>query len=230
MEFFDRLALFSTLDIAALAFLIACWIAIGWRIEHSNAKHPSTAALMAGYRRTWMEQMVTRQPRVFDAHVLGTIRQSTAFFASTCVIALGGTIALIGNTERLAGVAADIAIAEQPEIVWELKLMVTAVLLTNCFLKFVWANRLFGYCLVVMAAVPNDPNDPKAPHRAAQAAEVNITAARSFNRGLRSIYFALASLAWLAGAAALVIATFVTCVVIWRREFASRSRQVLLDD
>ena len=230
MDFFLRISLFTSLDIAALCMLFALWIGIGWRIEHPGAKHPSTSTLMAGYRRQWMQQMVTRQPRIFDAQILATLRQGTSFFASTCVIALGGTLALIGNVERLADVAEDIARADVPTIVWELKLMVMALLLTNAFLKFVWANRLFGYCSVVMAAVSNDTDDPKAAHRAAQAAEINITAARSFNRGLRSIYFALAAAAWLAGAVALMIAALATFTVIWRREFASRSRQILLDD
>jgi uncharacterized membrane protein len=95
-------------------------------------------------------------------------------------------------------------------------------------LKFVWSNRLFGYCSVMMAAVPNDPEDPLAYHRAGQAAEINITAAKSFNRGLRSIYFALAALGWLLGPLALALATIATTMVLMRRDFASHSRAVML--
>jgi uncharacterized membrane protein len=230
MDYFERIALFSSLDIAALALIFTLWLGIGWRIEHPAARAPSTSMLMANYRKIWMREMVTRQPRIFDATVMGNLRQGTAFLASTCVIALGGTLALIGNAERLAGVAEDITLADQPAIVWELKLMVLAVFLTNAFLKFIWANRLFGYCSVLMAAVPNDVDHPKAYHRASQAAELNITAARSFNRGLRSVYFALASAAWLIGPLALMLASLATFTVIWRREFASQSRKILLDD
>ncbi|MEM6565701.1 MAG: DUF599 domain-containing protein [Pseudomonadota bacterium] len=229
MTFLDRIALFSHYDLAALALLFGLWIGIGWRIEYASARIPSMSMLMAGYRRLWMRELVTRQPRIFDAQILSTLRQGTAFFASTCVIALGGTLALIGNADQLAGVAEDITFTDQPAIVWELKLMVLALFLTNGFLKFVWANRLFGYCSVLMAAVPNDIKDSKANHRADQAAEINIAAARSFNRGLRAMYFALAAAAWLAGAGALALAAVVTCIVIWRREFASRSRKILLD-
>lgn len=229
MTIIDRLTLFTSFDLAALALLFLLWMGIGWRIEHPSVRHPSTSMLMAGYRKAWMREMVTRQPRIFDAQILGTLRQGTAFFASTCVIALGGTLALIGNADRLAGVAEDITLSDHPAIVWQIKLMVLALLLTNAFLKFVWANRLFGYCSVLMAAVPNDADDPKAYHRAEQAAEINIAAARSFNRGLRSIYFALAAAAWLAGAWALGLAALITFTVIWRREFASHSRKVLLN-
>lgn len=224
----DRLMLFSTLDLVAVGLIFGLWQLIGWRVEHASAKKPSTSQLMADYRRLWMQQMVTREARIFDAQILATLRQGTAFFASTCVIAIGGTLALIGNAERLAGVAEDITLSQQPQIVWELKLIVLVIFLTNGFLKFVWANRLFGYCSVLMAAVPNDPEDPVARSRASQAAEINVTAARSFNRGLRALYFALAAVAWLAGPHALIAATLITVFVIWRREFASQSRKILL--
>lgn len=230
MDMMDRLSLFSTLDYAALIYLFGLWAGIGWRVEHASSKQPSTSMIMAGYRQLWMREMVTRQPRIFDAHVLGTLRQGTSFFASTCVIAIGGTIALIGNAEQLAGVAQDITLTDLPSIVWEIKLMVVGLLLTNAFLKFVWANRLFGYCSVLMAAVPNDVDDPLAYPRAEKAAQINITAARSFNRGLRSIYFALAATAWLVSPIALMLAATITLVVIWRREFASHSRKILLND
>jgi len=92
----------------------------------------------------------------------------------------------------------------------------------------IWAHRLFGYCAIMMAAVPNDPADPAARDRAMQAADLNITAARSFNAGLRSVYFALGSLTWLAGPWALLAGVAVVLFVTWRREFASTSRQVIL--
>ncbi|MFK7880950.1 DUF599 domain-containing protein [Roseobacter sp.] len=228
MTLVDRIALFEPLDFCALGLLFFLWIAVGFRVEHPSAKHVSTSMLMAGYRQEWMRQMVTREPRIFDAHVLGTLRQGTAFFASTSVIAIGGTLAVIGNAERLAGVASDITLTDHPTIVWELKLMVLTLFLTNAFLKFVWANRLFGYCSVLMGAVPNDPNHADAYVQAEKAAQINITGAKSFNRGLRSLYFALAAAAWLAGPVALMFASICTVVVIWRREFASYSRKILL--
>jgi uncharacterized membrane protein len=198
-------------------------------VENASPGKPSTSMIMAGYRQLWMREMVTRQPRIFDAQLLGNLRQGTAFFASTSVIAIGGTLALVGNAEQLAGVAEDITQTNAPAIVWEIKLLIMGLFLTNAFLKFAWANRLFGYCSVLMAAVPNDIDDPVAYPRAEQAAQINITAARSFNRGLRSLYFALAAAAWLIGSVPLIIGATATFVVIWRREFASHSRKILLN-
>lgn len=218
---------FSLADAAALAFLLASWLGLGWLVEHPPASRPSVARLMAGMRRDWMRAFVTRQPRIFDATVLDSLRQSTAFFASATMIALGGGVALMGDADRLAGFAADFTLQTSRTVV-EVKLLVVLLLVANAFLKFVWANRLFGYCAILMASVPNDPADPDAFPRAAKAAEINITAARSFNRGINSMYFAIAALAWLAGAAAFAAAVALTLAMMARREFASESRLVIL--
>lgn len=220
---------FSPLDYAALAMLIALWLLISWRIESPVFKSKSVSMIMADYRREWMRQMITRQPRIFDAQTISTLRQGTSFFASTSMIALGAVLALIGNADNLVNVAEDLTLVSHPLIVWEIKLLLIVFFLTNAFLKFVWSNRLFGYCSVIMAAVPNEPEDPRAEGMAQKAAEVNITATRSFNRGLRSVYFALAAVAWLGGPVLLMGSALVTLIVIWRREFASHSRSILLE-
>ena len=142
-------------------------------------------------------------------------------------IAIGGGVALIGNTPTIARLAADLPV-ETSGIDLGLKMLLALGFLANALLKFVWAHRLFGYCSILMAAVPNDPSDPAALPRALQAAEINITAAKSFNRGLRSIYFALAALAWILGPWTLVAATLAAATVLLRREFWSQSRQVML--
>lgn len=223
------MALLSRLDWLAAGVMIFCWLVLGWMIEHPRAKRPSVTVLMSERRRDWMKVFVTRDPRIFDSQILGGLRQGTAFFASSCLLAVGAVLALVGNTEPLRGVAAEVTDMTTPVLIFQLKLGLVALLLTNAFLKFVWANRVFGYCAVLMAAVPNDPSDPSAFPRAAQAAELNIRAAINFNRGLRTMYFALAALAWLLGAVALLAATVAVVWVVWSREFASLPRSILLD-
>jgi len=224
----DALGHFTPLDLAAVAVLVLAWSGVTLLIEHAPRRFPSTSTLMAQYRREWMVQFVSRDPRIFDSQIIGQLRQGTSFFASATLIAIGGTLALLGEVERLIGLADDLMTGTAPVIVWEVKILVIVGFLANAFLKFVWANRLFGYCAVVMAAVPNDATDPAAPVRAQKAPEINITAARGFNRGLRSLYFALTAAAWLIGAPALLFAVAVTLAVLLRREFASDSRAVLM--
>lgn len=223
----DQMTHFNGLDAVALGVLIGGWLFLGLMIENPPRKRPSVTMLMAQYRREWMVQMVDREARIFDAQLLASLRQGTAFFASATLIAIGGALAMLGDLDRVMGIADDLTPATEPIIVWEIKIMMILIFLTNAFLKFVWSNRLFGYCAVIMAAVPNDPTDPAALPRARKAAEINITAARSFNRGLRAIYFGLTAAAWLLGPAALIAATGITCIMLLRREFASQSRFLL---
>lgn len=220
--------LLTPLDVAAVALLFVTWAAITVLIERGVGGRASVSSLMTEYRREWMRQTITRNPKVYDALVITSLRQSTAFFASTSMFVLGGLMALIANIDRLSEVASDLTLEQTPAIVWEAKLAVVLFLVTNAFLKFVWSHRVFGYCSILMAAVPNDPDDPVAPTRVEQATELNNSAARSFNRGLRSVYFALGSLAWLLDALPLMIAVLVTAVVLWRREFNSATRAALL--
>ncbi|MEN9409062.1 MAG: hypothetical protein RL216_1036 [Pseudomonadota bacterium] len=227
MNMIDHLGALTAPDFLAVLGLLALWAASGWVIEHPPTRHPSVSILMQDYRRDWMRQFVTRQPRIFDATLIDSLRQGTAFFASACMIAIGGGVALIGNSDRLRGLAQDLTL-DPATVQVELKIILALAFLANALLKFVWAHRLFGYCAILMAAVPNDPDHDDSEHRALQAADINITAAKNFNRGLRSVYYALAALGWLFGPLGLTLAGLACTTVLLRREFASQSRDVML--
>ncbi|PWJ18110.1 DUF599 domain-containing protein [Jannaschia seohaensis] len=217
-------------DLLALAVLLLAWIGSGWVIEHPPPGRASVTRLMQAYRRDWMVEMTTRQPRIFDATILASLRQGTTFLTSAAMISVGGVLALAGNAERLDGLAMGVGLDAPPEEVLQLRLAVVALLLVYGAFKFVWSNRLFGYCAVVMASVPNDPSDPRTLPRAGQAAELNVRAALNFNRGLRAVYFAFAALGWLLGPWGLLAAVAVTVWTVLSREFASTSRGVLMED
>ena len=227
MTWTDTINLFDPIDFIALFTLVAGWSLIGLVIENGIGTRKSVSMLMVRYREEWMVQMINREPRVFDAQILASLRQGTAFFASATMIAIGGCLALLGNTDQLVGIAEDLTLGNNPKIVWEIKVLVILGFLANAFFKFVWANRLFGYCGVVMGSVPNDPNHSDTRIRTDQAAEISNFSARSFNRGLRAIYFSLAATAWLLGPWVLLAAAVLTCLMLIRREFMSQSHNTL---
>ena len=220
----------TPLDLLALVLLTLAWFGVTRAIEHPPARRPSVSVLMKTYRRDWMRQFVRRDPRIFDGNILSSLREGTSFFASACMIAIGGGLALLGNTDPLAGIARELDATEIPELLWKLKILLVLLFVANAFLKFVWSHRLFGYCAIMMAAVPNDPAQPEALPRALAAAQVNIQAARNFNLGLRAVYFALGALGWLAGPWGLIAGTVVVTGMTLRREFASGSRRAILED
>lgn len=131
--------------------------------------------------------MAARDVRIFDAQVLNGLRQGTAFFASATMLATGGVLALTSNADTLIDVADDLCLHPAYDWVWEIKLLLTSLFIMNALLKFVWSHRLFVYCAILIAAVPNARDDPQSLLMSRKAGEVNITAARSYNRGLLAI-------------------------------------------
>ncbi|MEM8871936.1 MAG: DUF599 domain-containing protein [Pseudomonadota bacterium] len=225
------LDLFTLVDWFAFAFLVFSLGLTRRIIEHPPTSMPSTHVLMRQYRRQWMAEMAARDVRIFDAQVLATLRQGATFFASTTLISIGGGAAILGQAERVETVARDLNPGfSAPLIVWEVKILLVVILLGLAFLKFVWSIRLFGYCAVMMSAIPNDGTSVRAKSMARRAGELNIYADRSFTRGLRTVYFALASLAWFFGPWGFILAVLITDTIIWRREFRSDTRKLLLAD
>lgn len=218
---------FTTADSLVLAVLILTWLIVGRLIEHPPAGRPSVSVLMQTYRRDWMVEFLTRDPRIFDIALMESLRQSTAFFSSASMIAIGGGVAMIGNSSTVQGLTADLMLGQSADVI-RLKFVVVVAFLANALLKFVWSHRLFSYAGIVMAAVPNDHTADTALLRARQAGEINIQAARNFNKGLRSIYTALGTLGWLMGPWGLLAGTLLTQGLLVRREFASHSRAVML--
>ena len=222
---------FTLMDGLALGLHLLLWAAITWIVEHETFRRPSAYILMLRYRRDWMTSFLTRDPRVYDAVMLSSLKQSATFLASTCLIAVGGGAAMIGQADRLGDLAATFTEGQAaPALVWQLKLLIVLLFVANALLKFIWAVRVYGYQAVVMSAIPNDGPTEASLAQAARAAELNIYGSRSFNRGLRAIYFSLAALPWLIGPLAFILATLVTALMVVRREYFSASRNALVVD
>ena len=228
MDALRLLALFSPTDLAAVGYTLAGATVLHWAIESPTLARPSVSQILTRYRRDWMREFVTRQPRIFDATILDGLRQGITFYASSCLLALGAGLALLSDTSPLQGLALSFELHSDPALLIKAKILFSLGFVVNAFLKFVWSHRLFGYCSVLMASVPNDPGHPRAYDRAARAAEVNITAARNYNRGLRSVYFALGTLGWLLGPWGLLVTMTATFATLIRREFASQSRAAMV--
>ncbi len=222
---------FTLWDLCALGLFGACWFGMTWLVERPRKDALSTAQIMARYRMRWMDAMLTRDPRILDGNLLAQLRGGAAFFASGCMIAIGGAAALLAEVEHLVTVARDLSQhLELTRIGSEVKTLFLILLLSSAFLKFVWSHRLFGYCAILIGAVSADGTDPANIRIARKAGLLNISAGRSFNRGLRQVYFTLAALAWFLGPLPFMAATVTAAAILYRREFRSDSRLALLRD
>ncbi len=225
------LAAFSPLDWAALALALFLHWGTGWVVTHHPRGWRSTGEMVSAYRLQWMRRTARREVRIGDVALLGHLRSGASFLASMTMFAIGGAVALLGQIDLLEsvamGVVGDLESSRPAQLA---KTLCLIAFLVYAFLKFVWSLRIFGYCLVIMGAMPGDrPGDSEEEieNEAARGAALNRIAARNFNEGLRAIYFALATLAWFLGPLPYIVALLLTAAMLFRREFGSETRAAL---
>jgi uncharacterized membrane protein len=221
------MAAFTLPDLLALAWFLGAWIGYSLLIEKTAKGRSGLNSLMNGYRDEWMERLLARDMRMVDAQVTASLQNGTAFFASTSLIAIGGTLTLLRSTEQVLTIVAALpfGVAQSPEL-WEVKMVGLAIIFVYAFFKFAWSYRLFNYfAIMVGAAPPPEEKDSAAAHAFAhRAARLCADAGRHFNRGQRAFFFALGYLGWFLGPLPLALTTTGIVIVMWRRQFASEAR------
>ncbi len=228
-----RIPELTVLDLIAVVWLVLLVTGMSWYVDTGPRCGGSASTIMRTKRMIWMEEMARREVRIMDGALIRGLQQGSSFFASTALICLGGLLAMMGQAERLAEVADSMPFAHPsgPDA-FRIRLIVPVVMIVFSFFKFAWAQRLFGYCSVMIGAVPEwcAENESKALSAARDAGQLNWLAARSFARGLRGLYFTLGSLAFLIGPLALVASASAVALIIYRREFRSESRSAMLGE
>jgi uncharacterized membrane protein len=219
---------FTLPDMLALGWFLLCWIAYSVVIEKTAHGGNSLNALMNNYRDQWMTELLAREVRIVDSQVTASLQNGTAFFASTSLIAIGGTLTLLRAPEQVLTVvgALPFGVPVTAEM-WELKILGLAVICVYAFFKFSWSYRLFNYLAIMIGAAPqpSEKDTPAAKEFAHRAARVCADAGRHFNRGQRAFFFALGYLGWFLGPLELALTTTGVLIVMWRRQFASESRK-----
>ncbi|MPZ59311.1 MAG: DUF599 family protein [Rhizobiales bacterium] len=223
---------FSAFDLVALAWFVGAWIGYVIALETTAYGRTGLNALVNSYRDRWMQQLLTREMRMVDGQVTASLQNGTAFFASTSLIAVGGTLTLFRSTDDLLQLVAQLPLGiVTTRLQWEAKLLGLVVIFVYAFFKFAWSYRLFNYVAIMIGAAPPvaESDTPAAREFVHRASALCRDAGRHFNRGQRAFFFALGYLGWFIGPAVLIAATTGVVIVMWRRQFASESRHAFLD-
>lgn len=219
-------------DVVAFAFFVAAWTLFSHATSGRFVKRTSLTLLMNAQRERWMRTMARRELRMIDTGIMTGLQQGTAFFASSALIALGGSFALLQSSEEVLGLLRDLPFASTPNrVVYEMKVLGLIVILAYAFFKFGWAYRLFNYCSILIGAVPmvRDVDAESMEPELLHAARMNVIAGKHFNAGLRGLFFSIGYLGWFVGPVVLVVTTLLVLFVLVRRQFFSDARAVLID-
>src|ERR1700759_5794849 len=114
--------LFSVLDLVALAWFVAAWALYSLTLSSTEQRKEGLNSEMHKYRDVWMEQMLARETRMVDAQIVAALQNGTAFFASTSLIAVGGTLTLLRSSEEIVQVVGTLPFGVQmTHVQWEAK-------------------------------------------------------------------------------------------------------------
>jgi uncharacterized membrane protein len=219
---------FTLPDALAFGWFLGSWIAYSLVIEKTAHGRGSLNTLMNAYRDQWMKELLARDVRIVDSQVTAALQNGTAFFASTSLIAIGGTLTLLRAPEQVLTVIGTLPFAVPVTAeMWEMKILGLAIICVYAFFKFAWSYRLFNYLAIMIGAAPlsSDKDTATAKVFAHRAALVCADAGLHFNRGQRALFFALGYLGWFLGPLELGLSTTGVLIVMWRRQFASESRK-----
>jgi uncharacterized membrane protein len=217
----------SPLDAGALALFVLSWIVYSRLNDRGFRGRRGLSRVMNDHRAAWMEQMSRRDSRIVDSGIMTGLQNGTAFFASTSLLALGATAALLRATDDVLRVFADLPFGiVASRGLWELKVLGLGLIFGYAFFKFAWAYRLFNYAAILVGATPPASSpDAEARTRASRRAAGMVTeAGRNFIGGQRAFFFSFAYLGWFIGPLVLIVTTAATFIVISRRQFVSPAR------
>ena len=224
----------SILDVLALLWFVIVWI--GYiRFTHYKYNTDKTGLLaeMNSVRKEWALQLIKRDNRIMDSQLINGIMRKETFFASTTMLILASSLALMGVGDEVLHLFQNIPFAQTTsQVLWELKVLVLIIVFMYAFFKFTWSIRQHSYCSTFLGSIPpaEESETPGALLKAKQLADLSSLAANHFNDGLRAYYFALAELSWFFHPLVFMCATTWVVLILYRREYNSKALAILKRD
>lgn len=216
-------------DLMAVGLAAIMWLAYTYYADTSEAARTNLLGGMTEQRRRWMKQMLRRDNRMVDVQIIHALMRSGRFFGSTAMLIIAGLLTVIGATDRVVVLATDLPFAVNVvRAAWEAKLLIMVLIFVYAFFKFVWSGRQYNYCAIMIGAAPA-PGELSEEDEAfgASIAAIASLAARHANRGVRAYYFGLAMLGWFLHPIVMIIAIIWVVLVLYRREFRSRTKRLV---
>ena len=221
------------LDIASLAGFCLTWAGYTVFARRKAKTAWCLASSMQWYRVEWMLRMLERDVRIPDAAILGNLERVIGFFASTSILILAGLVTALSADTAAVEVLSSLPFAQETTTgQFDAKVLVLILIYIFAFFNFTWSLRQYSFANVLLGAAPLiDEEEVSRDERrryAISAAKVIDQAGHSYNYGLRSFYFSMAVMGWFIHPLLFVAGYLMVVLVLFLREFRSRTLQVIL--
>lgn len=220
----------TLMDILSLFWFVVVWFGY----LHYTAKKSNTRIGLQQqldyWREAWVFSLLKRDNRIMDSQIMNGLIRKETFFASTTILILASSIALMGFREKANLMAEEIPFIQQSSTaLWEIKVTVLAVIFIYAFFKFSWSIRQHSYSAILLGSIPapDTTTDEVARDHALRLARLSSIGSGNFNDGIRAYYFALAELSWFINPVIFMLATTWVLAVLYRREYHSRTLHIL---
>jgi len=219
-------------DILAFTVFIVGWVSYSIYADQTAKSQRPVAVIIDDYRLRWMERMLERENRMPDVNIAVSFVRVSMMFASTFILFLAGSLAMLGQVDNVREIIAGLAHAHPASrILMEIQLFILMAIFVYAFFKFIWAIRLFDNMLILLGAVPQNIDCDETIKREypKYMAQVANRANFNLNRGQRAYIFGLGLLPWFLHPLLLVASTIVVIAVLYRRDFCLVSLCALED-
>ncbi|GIL40805.1 DUF599 domain-containing protein [Roseiterribacter gracilis] len=214
---------FTLYDYLALLLFAGLWAGYDRLQRALVRRHDGINHVLLVIRQSWMRETGRRDNRITDAALIGHIVHSTSFFASTTLLVIAALFGALGNSDRIHAALDPLVPITDPPASVAFKLGLMILVTVHGLFRFTWALRQLNYLIALVGAMPPEGNTSVAN----AAAEVMSHALAAFNSGIRGYYFALAVVAWFAGALWFVVATLLVAAILLSRQLGSPTARAL---
>lgn len=214
----------TTSDLIALSIFALCWLGYEPLLKLLSKKSGLIAKDLSVVRAIWMRRLCMREPRLFDANLLGHSINSASFFASASLILIAAVAGMLFQGEVPTKVITGLSEPLSKSHLLDVKLVLILVCLGRGFLNFIWALRQMNYCAAAFGALPENIDSEKAKEFSDALFCIIEPAMSNFSQGVRGYYFALAAASWLFGPIALGVASLsAMSLLAWRQSMSGAS-------
>jgi uncharacterized membrane protein len=217
-------------DVVAFFWVLFCWVGYTYIADRNAINKREVAKVMYHHRILWMTRMLERENRMPDVNIVAAHIRSGTLFASTSILILAGSVAILGNVDRLRIVISELSFAAEPKAeILEIKVFVLMGIFVYAFFKYAWCLRQFNFSLILIGAAPKpeDCDERVMADYPVRTAQVLTRATNTFNRGLRAYYFGLASLIWFVQPWMFALSAVWVILVLYRRDYRSQTLDAL---
>ncbi|OGO77161.1 MAG: hypothetical protein A2203_14630 [Chromatiales bacterium RIFOXYA1_FULL_46_5] len=220
----------TVLDLIAVVWFLSLWTSYTIVAKRKARTVSCLSFELRRKRNDWMKQMLNRDNKMADVALISTLERNVSFFASSTLLILAGLLTALASSNSISEVLTYLTpwAAQNKETV-QVKILFLAVIYVFAFFQFTWSLRQYGFGGVLIGAAP-DGREMTSEEQALYAnrtAKVIDQAGHSFNYGLRSIYFSLATLSWFIDPRLFMATSVLVLLIMKHREFHSKVLKAL---